>query len=61
MPRPRKKDTVSATAPATDFAPDTVLVTVELDPETYKQIEQQATSWGETVQEWLMVAIHEKL
>lgn len=61
MPRPRKKDTVSATAPATDFAPDTVLVTVELDPETYKQIEQQAESWGYTIEQWLMESIAEKL
>ena len=61
MPRPRKKDTVSDTAPATDFAPDTVLVTVELDPETYKQIEQQAESWGYTIEQWLMESIAEKL
>lgn len=38
-----------------------VPVTIMLDPETHKQIEQQAANWGETVQEWLMEAIHEKL
>ena len=38
-----------------------VPVTIMLDPETHKQIEQQATSWGETVQEWLMEAIEQKL
>lgn len=36
-------------------------VTIELPPETYAQIEQQAIGWGETVQEWLMEAIYEKL
>lgn len=40
---------------------ESVSITIELPPETYAQIEQQATGWGETVQEWIMEAIHEKL
>lgn len=40
---------------------ESVPVTIELSPETYAQIEQQSASWGETVQEWLMEAIQEKL
>lgn len=38
-----------------------VPVTIELPAEAYEQIKRQAASWGETIAEWLMEAIQEKL
>ena len=40
---------------------ESVQVTIEIDRGTYEQIDRQATSWGETVTDWLMEAVQEKL
>ena len=40
---------------------ESVQVTIEIDRGTYEQIEQQSANWGETVTDWLMEAVQEKL
>ena len=40
---------------------ESVQVTIEIDRGTYEQIEHQSANWGETVTDWLMEAVQEKL